>query len=316
LTRARSRRDDSIRRYTCHNGGSNLVLSSPRYQEHCVDGELSTPTQLLGSIHRRSASRQRHANSETPPKGMPTPTRAPLVVDERRDDPKIVEPTVREVPWWTTMSAGAAPILLIGGFSIAAALQPSSYSPVRDTISALAARGAADPWVMTLALVGVGICYVLTAIGLRSAHRFGRISLAGGGVATLLVATFQQPPRGYSLCHAVAVAALCAMMCAWPVLAARRKHRARLLTLPASSAATAITFGLVLWFALELHGHDLGLAERCAAVAAAAWLFPVAVTARRACDTSGENLGEECTSVTASSSSGASPQNDVVHLTR
>jgi len=61
---------------------------------------------------------------------------------------------------------------------------------------------------MTLALVGVGVCYVLTAIGLRSAHRFGRISLAGAGVATLLVATFQQPPRGYSVSPTVAVAAL------------------------------------------------------------------------------------------------------------
>ena len=89
--------------------------------------------------------------------------------------------------------------MLIAGFSIAAALQPASYSPVQDTISALAARGAADPWVMTLSLVGVGICYVLTAVGLRPAHRYGRISLAGGGVATLLVATFQQPPRGYSV---------------------------------------------------------------------------------------------------------------------
>jgi len=94
-------------------------------------------------------------------------------------------------------------------------------------------------------------------------------------------------------------------MSAWPVLAARRKHRALLLMLPASSAATAITFGLVLWFSLELHGHELGLAERCAAVAAAAWLFPVALTARPACpsDTSRENLVEERTSVMTTSSS-------------
>lgn len=194
-----------------------------------MDEELSTPNQLLGSIRRRSTSRCRHVNSKTPLKGPPAATKSPPLGDQRRDDPKIGEPMVGEVPWWTTASAGAAPVLLIGGFSIAASLQPTSYSPVRDTISALAARGAADPWVMTLALVGVGICYVLTAIGLRSAHRFGRISLAGGGVATLLVAAFQQPPHGYSVSHAIAVAALCATMCAWPLLAARRKHQAALL---------------------------------------------------------------------------------------
>jgi hypothetical membrane protein len=286
-------------------------VSSPRYEDDCVDEELSTPTQLLGSIRRRSTPRRSHVTSETPLKGAPTSTKSPPPGEQRRDDLKIAEPMVREVPWWTTASAGAAPILLIGGFSIAAALQPNSYSPARDTISALAARGAAEPWVMTLVLVGVGICYVLTAIGLRSARRFGRISLAGGGVATLLVATFQQPLHGYSVFHAVAVAALFATMCAWPVLAACRKHRARLLMLPASSAATAITFGLMLWFALalalELHGHDVGLAARCAAVAVAAWLFPVAFTARRACpsNTSGEDLVEEGTLVMTSSSSSA-----------
>jgi hypothetical membrane protein len=283
-----------------------------------VDEDPSSPTQLLGSIRRRSTSRCRHATGATPPKGTPTSTKGPLVGDLRHDDSNVAKPVVREVPWWTTASAGAAPILLIAGFSIAAALQPASYSPVRDTISALAARGAADPWVMTLSLVGVGICYVLTAVGLRPAHRYGRISLAGGGVATLLVATFQQPPRGYSVSHAVAVAALCATMCAWPVLAARRKHRARLLMLPASSAAAAITFGLVMWFALELHGHDLGLAERCAAVAAAAWLFPVAFTARRArpSDTPGENLVQERASVMTASNSNALSQSDALHLTR
>ena len=45
-------------------------------------------------------------------------------------------------------------------------LQPVSYDPLRDTISALAARGAADPWVMTAAIAAVGACYLVTALGL------------------------------------------------------------------------------------------------------------------------------------------------------
>jgi hypothetical protein len=60
----------------------------------------------------------------------------------------------------------------------------------------------------------------------------------------------------------------------------------------------------MMWFAFELHGDDVRLAERCAAVAVAAWLFPVAFTARRArpSDPSKQNLVEKRTSVSTSSS--------------
>jgi hypothetical protein len=43
-----------------------------------------------------------------------------------------------------------------------------------------------------------------------------------------------------------------------------------------------VTFGLIMWFTFETNGGELGLAERCAAVAPALWLFPVASGARRA----------------------------------
>jgi hypothetical protein len=46
-------------------------------------------------------------------------------------------------------------------------------------------------------------------------------------------------------------------------------------------AASAVILGLMLWFLFEIDGGALGLAERCAAVAAALWLFPVAFGARR-----------------------------------
>lgn len=61
-----------------------------------------------------------------------------------------------------------------------------------------------------------------------------------------------------------------------------RQHRARLLTFGPSIAASAVTFGLILWFMFELNSREFGLAERCAAVAPALWLFPVAYGARRA----------------------------------
>src|ERR1700719_1348053 len=115
----------------------------------------------------------------------------------------IYDSVVKRIPWWALVSSGAAPVLLIGGWTIAQARQPPGYSPVRDTISALAARGAADRWVMTSALAGLGACHVVTALGLRPARPGGRVVLAGGGVATVLVAAFPQPAHGNSVAHTI-----------------------------------------------------------------------------------------------------------------
>src|SRR5258706_7467233 len=60
------------------------------------------------------------------------------------------------VPGWGVLSAGLAPVFLIGGFTVAAAVQPPGFSSVRDTISALAGLGAAHRWLMTAAFVGTG----------------------------------------------------------------------------------------------------------------------------------------------------------------
>ena len=186
------------------------------------------------------------------------------------------------VPRWAVVAAGVAPALLIVGFLAAAMLQPISYDPLRDTISALAARGAADPWVMTAAIAAVGACYLVTALGLSPVRRAGRLALAGGGVATLSIAAFPTPLHGYSGPHAVAVIAASTTMCAWPVLAAHRHHPTRMLSFGPNVAASAITIALIMWFLFEINSGELGLAERCAAVAPALWLFPVAFGARRA----------------------------------
>ncbi len=96
----------------------------------------------------------------------------------------------------------------------------------------------------------------------------------------MCIASFHQPQHGYSVSHEAAVVAACVAMCAWPVLGAQKRHWAPLLTLPASVAATVAMLGLTMWFALEQHQAELGLAERCAAVAMALWLLPVALTTR------------------------------------
>jgi hypothetical membrane protein len=172
-------------------------------------------------------------------------------------------------------------VLLIGGFFGAAAIQPASYNPVRDTISELAAQGATDSWVMTSALVGVGFCYLITALGLQPARRAGRVLLAAGGMATLSIATFRQPHHGYSLPHELAVIAAALTCCTWPLFASHRLHPALLLTRTPSVAATGVLLGLAAWYALESHGALLGLAERCAATAPLLWLPAVVITSRR-----------------------------------
>ena len=75
---------------------------------------------------------------------------------------------MRDVPWWGVVSAVAAPVLLVGGLTVAAGLQPR-FNPVADTVSALAARGATDRWVMPLTFLLVGVCYLVTALALRPA---------------------------------------------------------------------------------------------------------------------------------------------------
>jgi len=191
-------------------------------------------------------------------------------------------PRVKAIPWWTVAAAGTAPALLIGGFFVATAMQPASYNPVRDTISELAERGATDSWMMTSALVGLGLCFLVAALGLQPARRLGRVLLAGGGVATLLIAVFSEPPHGYSFAHELAVIAATLTCCTWPVLASHRLHPALLLTRIPSLAAAGVSLGLAAWYALESHGALVGLAERCAAAAPPLWLLAVVVTTRRA----------------------------------
>jgi hypothetical membrane protein len=185
---------------------------------------------------------------------------------------------VKAIPWWSVGAAAACPILLIGGFSAAAALQPASYDPVRNTISELASQGATDSWVMTAALAGVGLCYLVVAIGLWPARAAGRVVLSGGGVATLLIALFQVPSHGYSYRHELAVILTVLFCCSWPAFASRPGERLPLLRPAPSFAAAGVSLGLAAWYALESHGALLGLAERCAAIAPPLWLLAVVIT--------------------------------------
>ncbi|MEV0608542.1 DUF998 domain-containing protein [Polymorphospora rubra] len=189
---------------------------------------------------------------------------------------------MRAVPWWAIASSAAAPVLLIGGWTVAADRQPG-YDPTADTISALAAPGATDRWIMTVALAGLGICHLVTAAGLRPVAAAGRVVLAVGGAATVLVAVFPQPPSGGSTTHAVAATVAVGALGLWPALGFRRDApRAPTLRPVVSLTAAVVLLALVGWFVASL-GTDgyAGLAERAAAGAQALWPLVVVLDTRR-----------------------------------
>src|SRR5258708_18545852 len=103
---------------------------------------------------------------------------------------------VRGVPWWGVVSSAAAPVLMVSGWTVAAGLQPRSFDPVVQPVSALAALGAADRWVMTLTFVVVGACDFVTGLALRPAGAAGPLSLMAGAGAGALGCAHPAEPGG------------------------------------------------------------------------------------------------------------------------
>lgn len=188
------------------------------------------------------------------------------------------------VPWWALVSATAAPVLFIGGWSLAAALQPHGFNPVTQTISALAAYGATDRWLMTAALYAVGVCHLVTSLGLRVAATPGRWALGCGGAASIVIASFPESAGGVvSIKHITAVVIGALAMALWPVLSRRRQPGAPgpLHPLPAIGAALLI-LALNFWFLAEAHDNGaVGLAERVDGIAQS--LLPLLVAVAATC---------------------------------
>jgi hypothetical membrane protein len=191
---------------------------------------------------------------------------------------------VRAVPWWGVFSSATAPVLLIGGWALADALQPQSFDPVRQSVSSLARSGATDRWVMTLAFVLVAACYIVTGLALRPAASAGRLILVGGGLAGVLVAANPEAVAGgFSFAHALWAGVGFTFLTAWP-LAARRPELSAPWGLRPAVAASAVSViaGLLAWFVVELvtGGGHLGLAERLLGVAQVCWPLLVVLSCR------------------------------------
>lgn len=192
----------------------------------------------------------------------------------------------RAVPRWTLVSSALSPLLLVVGWLAADALQPPSYSPMRQTVSVLAGHGGHDRWVMTAALFAVGACHLVSATGLSRLRWSARAVLALAGVAAIGVATHPEPVDGSTVPHLVWTSVGAVAIAIWPAFVGERDgppSRSFALSVRGSAWVTAAFVVLLAWLASATQvGGELGLAERLTSGIQTCWPFVVAVALRRA----------------------------------
>jgi hypothetical membrane protein len=183
----------------------------------------------------------------------------------------------------------------IAGWLAADALQPASYSPMRDTVSQLAGQTGADRWIMTAALFLAGGCYLLTAASLAGIRRRARVLLIIAGVAVIGIATSPEPASGPTARHLAWTVLGAITITVWPVfVAGRGSARPRILSMSGSLAVTVVFVTLLAWFFAEAQGGSmLGLAERVTTSVEASWPLVVAVALRRSARRTRLNLRDQ-----------------------
>jgi hypothetical membrane protein len=186
------------------------------------------------------------------------------------------------VPWWGIASSVLAPVILIGGWTLAADLQPVPFNAIQRSISALGAVGMPYRWVIAVTLLGVGVCHAATGIALRPAAEAGRALLIIGGISSILIAVNPQPSGGGSLAHEAFSLVGVVVMTIWPLAAVRRESGAPFGLRPVAAVVmTGFTLALLVWFTIELfHGPELGLAERTVTADQSLWPLLVVLSAR------------------------------------
>jgi hypothetical protein len=181
------------------------------------------------------------------------------------------------------VSAGLAPVLATGGWLVADAVQPASYSPIRKTVSVLAGHAGTDRWIMTGALFLVGGCQLVTAAGLADVRVPARIVLAVAGLSSIGIAASPEPARGSIPQHLAWTALGAVAIAVWPALVARRASpRPLILGGHGCAVVTAVFIALLGWLVIETQGgSDLGLAERLFLSTETCWPFIVAIVLRQ-----------------------------------
>jgi hypothetical protein len=184
----------------------------------------------------------------------------------------------RPVPGWAVGTALLAPVVLVGGWLIAGALQPASYSPMRQTVSVLAGHSGTDRWVMTAALLLVGSFQIATGAGLIAVGKPARVLLIATGLSTIGIAATPEPATGPTWRHLAFALSCVVTTVVWPVLVARRAPAQSWIVSVCGCATVTVIFAVLscwLLIAARGGGGDLGMVERL--TSAVQGLFPLVV---------------------------------------
>jgi hypothetical protein len=183
------------------------------------------------------------------------------------------------VPAWTVAAAALSEVLLVGGWLVAGALQPVSYSPVQQTMSELAGHTATDPWVMTAALFGVGSSQFAAGLGLTRASAHARLVLILAGLSTIGVAASPDAASGPTPWHLAFAVSAIATTLVWPLFAVRREpDRPWVLGVCCGLTVTVLFAALSGWLLISTQGSgDVGLVERLTCSAQGLWPLVVAI---------------------------------------
>lgn len=188
----------------------------------------------------------------------------------------------RPVPAWVLVTAALCPLLVVGAPAGAGAMQPA-YSPIRDTVSALAGQAGAQPWIVTSALFAVGGCYLATAVGLAGLRLPARVLLAVAGLSSIGIAASPEPAVGSTPQHLAWTVLGAAVITVWPAFTVRRgPGQPLILTARGAAAVTMVFLALTGWLLVETQdGTLLGLSERVMSGVMTTWPFVVALAVRQ-----------------------------------
>lgn len=183
-------------------------------------------------------------------------------------------------PRGALLTAAAAVVALIGGWTVAAMQQPGGFDSVRESISALAATETPHRWIMTAALVVTGLAHIGSALLLPGMRRAGRGVLGAAGVATIGVALLPLPSRSEgSVAHTLIATVSFVLLAVWPWFAADASATPLLrprIARPAAAVMLVLVASLLIG---SRAGMPFGAHERVVAALLALWPLATAIAA-------------------------------------